>query len=200
MVRDKCSGNSGRGLMDRDGLRIKDIFKVGPIRHIRVIIMPVSILMATLLVSVHYIQADPFEQGSFRVSIVVGSGEAFENDYTIIGLGAGYYLKEGVELGLDGEAWLGGDPDIYKLSPQAKYVLSSQSRFRPYVGVFYTHSFANQEDDLDSVGGRGGLYLVQDDRWFIGVGAVYESYLNCDENILDSCDDIYPEITVSFTF
>jgi hypothetical protein len=165
-----------------------------------VIIGYTFILIAGLLVSVDEIQADPFKQGSLRVSIAVGSGEAFENDYTIIGLGAGYYLKDGVELGLDGEAWLGDDPNIYTLSPQAKYILSRQSRFRPYVGAFYTHSFIENEDDLDSVGGRGGVYLVQDDRWYIGVGAVYESYLNCDEEILDSCDDIYPEITVSFTF
>ena len=166
----------------------------------KIISMPALILIVTILASVHDIKADPFEQGSLRVSIVVGSGEAFENDYTIIGLGAGYYLKKGLELGLDGEAWLGGDPDINKLSPQAKYILSTQSRFRPYIGAFYTHSFVDHNDDLDSVGGRGGVYLVQDDRWFIGVGVVYESYLDCDEDILDSCDDVYPEITISFTF
>jgi len=186
--------------MDRDSVRIRDIFKVGAIRHIRVIIMPAFLLIATLLVSVHDIQADPFEQGSLHVSIVVGSGEAFENDYTIIGLGAGYYVIDGLELGLDGEAWLGGDPNIYNLSPQAKYVLSTQSRLRPFVGAFYKHSFVDQDDDLDSVGGRGGVYLIQDERWFVGLGAVYESYLDCDEKISDPCDDIYPEITVSFTF
>ena len=168
--------------------------------RIRVIIMSAFLLIAILLTSVHDIQADPFEQGSLRVSIVVGTGQAFRNDYTIIGVGAGYYVKDGLELGLDGEAWLGGDPDINKLSLQAKYILSTQSRFRPYIGAFYTHSFVDYYDDLDSVGGRGGVYLVQDDRWFLGVGAVYESYLDCDEKILDSCDDFFPEITVSFTF
>ena len=148
----------------------------------------------------HDIQADPFKQGSLRVSIAVGSGQAFENDYIIIGLGAGYYVKDGLELGLDGEAWLGGDPDIYKLSPQAKYILPTQSRLRPYVGAFYNHSFVDHEDDLDSIGGRGGVYLIQDERWFVGIGAVYESYLDCDEKIYSSCDDIYPEITFSFSF
>ena len=160
----------------------------------------VLLLIAAQLASVNDIQADPFEQGNLRASVVIGSGEAFENDYTIIGLGAGYYLKNGVELGIDGEAWLGGDPDIYNLSPQAKFILSTQTRFRPYIGAFYTHSFVENEDDLDSIGGRGGVYLVQDNRWFLGVGAVYQSYFDCDENIHDSCDDIYPEITVSFTF
>lgn len=157
-------------------------------------------MAASLLASAHGIYADPFEQGSLRVSIAAGSGEAFDNDYTILGFGAGYYVKDGVELGLDGEAWLGGDPGIYTLSPQAKYILSTPSRFRPYLGAFYTRSLVENEDDLDSIGGRGGVYLIQDDRWFIGLGAVYESHLDCDEDILDSCHEIYPEITISFTF
>jgi len=163
-------------------------------------VISVFLFVAGSLVFEGNIQADPFERGSLRASIAVGSGEAFENDYTILGLGAGYYLKDGVELGLDGEAWLGNDPDIYKLSPQVKYILPAQSRLRPYVGAFYTHSFIENKDNLNSIGGRGGIYLVQDDRWFVGFGAVYESYLDCDEKILDSCNDFYPEITVSITF
>ncbi len=186
--------------MYRNSIRIADIFKMMSYRHMRVIFMSVLLLITILLASGHDIQADPFEKGSLRVSIVAGSGEAFENDYTIIGLGAGYYFNDGIELGLDGEAWLGGDPAIYKLSPQAKYILSTQSRFRPYVGAFYTHSFVDHDDDLDSIGGRGGVYFIQDERWYIGVGAVYESYLDCDETILDSCNEIYPEITFSFSF
>ncbi|MBT8351092.1 MAG: hypothetical protein KJO26_07660 [Deltaproteobacteria bacterium] len=186
--------------MGYDSIRIVNAFKLLVHLHLRTIIMFILLLIVIIFASVIDLQADPFEQGSLRVSILVGSGEAFENDYTIIGLGAGYFLKDGLEFGLDGEAWLGGNPDIYKLSPQAKYILLSQSRFRPYVGAFYTHSFVENEDDLDSIGGRGGVYLVQDERWFVGVGAVYESYLDCDEKVNDFCDDIYPEITVSFTF
>jgi len=164
------------------------------------IIIAGFIFVAALIASAHDGRDDPFEKGSLRASVVFGSGEAFENEYTIMGLGAGYYLKDRVELGLDGEAWLGGDPDIYKLSPQAKYVLSTQSRFRPYVGAFYTHAFVHNEDDLDSVGCRGGVYVVQDDRWFVGVGAVYETVLECNEKVHDSCEDIYSEISISFTF
>ena len=162
--------------------------------------MSVFLLIATLLASVHDIQADPFKEGSLRVSIVVGSGQTLGNDYTIIGLGAGYYVKDGLELGVDGEAWLGGDPDIYKLSPHANYILPTQSRLRPYVGAFYNHLFIDHYDDLDTIGGRGGVYFMQDEQWFIGIGAVYESYLDCDEKTYNSCEDIYPEITFSFSF
>ncbi len=186
--------------MDRDNMRIRDISKVIYDRSLRVIIMFAFLLIASLPVSVPEIQADPFKKGSVRVSVVAGSGQAFSNDYIIIGLGAGYYVQNGLELGLDGEAWLSGDPDIYKLSPQAKYILPTQSRLRPYIGVFYNHLFIDHVDDLESIGGRGGVYFIQKTQWFFGVGVVYESYLNCDEKTYGSCDDIYPELTLSFTF
>jgi hypothetical protein len=186
--------------MEHDSIRKRDILKVVSVRSIRVIIMFAFLLIANLPVSVPDIQADPFKKGSRRVSIVAGSGQMFSDDYVIIGLGAGYYVLNGLELGLDSEAWLGGDPDIYKLSPQAKYILPTQSRLRPYVGAFYNHLFIDQYDDLDTIGGRGGVYFIQEEQWFFGVGVVYESYLNCDDKVYSSCDDIYPEISFSFSF
>ena len=187
------------GVMNPERKRPMDYIKVVPCMVLRAALSAI-LCMVPFLAFECEIYADPFQQGSLRASVVIGSGEAYENDYTIIGLGAGYYVKDGVELGLDGEAWLGGDPDLYKLSPQAKYILPTQTRLRPYVGAFYTHSFVENEDDFDSIGGRGGVYFVQDGRWFLGVGAVYESYLDCDEKIRDECNDIYPEITFSFSF
>ena len=38
--------------------------------------------------------------------------------------------RRGLELGLDGQIWMGGDPDIYKLKPQITYILPTQSRGR----------------------------------------------------------------------
>jgi hypothetical protein len=181
-------------------LRIRDTIKVFSLRQIRGIIIYAFLLIATFLAYVHDIQADPFKKGSRRVSIVVASGQMFSDDYVVIGLGVGFYVLNGLELGLDGEAWLGGEPNIYKLSPQAKYILPTQSRLRPYFGAFYNHLFIDHYDDLDTIGGRGGVYLMQDERWYLGVGAVYESYLDCDEKTYNSCDDIYPEITFSFSF
>ena len=144
--------------------------------------------------------ADPFEKGSSRVSVVVGSGYTLDESYIILGLGAGYFVLDGLELGLDGQAWLGGDPDIYKLKPQATYILPTQSRIRPYGGVFCSRIFIDGYDDLDTAGARGGVLFTADGRWFMGVGAVYESYLDCDEDVYSSCDDVYPEITFSVTF
>ena len=162
--------------------------------------MRVFLMSAVLLASVSDIQADPFKKGSRRISIAAGSGRTFANDYMIFGLGAGYYVIDGLEFGLDGEAWLGGDPDIYKLSPQVKYVLPVKSHIRPYIGTFYRRIFIDGLDDLDTIGARGGVYFIPNEKWFVGIGAVYESYLNRDDDIHSSSDDIYPEITISFSF
>jgi len=60
-----------------------------------------------------------------------------------------FCVKDGLELGIDSEAWLGGGPDIYKSSPQAKYILSTQARPEPYIGAFYTYTFVENKDDLN---------------------------------------------------
>jgi len=166
----------------------------------RLPIIFVFLLFTVIPASLLDAQTSPFEKGSWSMALGAGSGRMFSNDYLIVGLGVGYYLLNGLEIGIDGEAWLGDDPDIYKLSPQVKYVLPTRSKIRPYVGTFYRHIFIDHYDDIDSIGGRGGVYFMSDKQWFIGVGGVYESYLNCDDTIYSSCDDIYPEITFSFSF
>ena len=158
----------------------------------------VFLILLCCLISTAY--AGPFEKGSSRVSFVVGSGYTLNESYVILGLGAGYFVANGLELGLDGQAWVGGDPDIYKLKPQATYIVPVQSRIRPYAGVFYSRIFIDGYDDQDTAGARGGVYFTSNQKWFMGVGAVYESYLNCDKDVYSSCDDVYPEITFSVSF
>jgi len=158
----------------------------------------VFIILFSVVLSDAY--ADPFGKGSTRASVVVGSGYTLDENYVILGLGAGYFVLDGLELGLDGQAWLGGDPDIYKLKPQATYIVPIPSRIRPYAGAFYSRIFIDGYDDQDTAGGRGGVLFTSDGKWFMGVGAVYESYLDCDEVVYSSCDDIYPEITFSVSF
>ena len=123
----------------------------------RLPIIFVFLLFTVIPASLLDAQTSPFEKGSWSMSLGAGSGRMFSNDYLIVGLGVGYYLLNGLEIGIDGEAWLGDDPDIYKLSPQVKYVLPTRSKIRPYVGTFYRHIFIDHYDDLDSIGGRGGF-------------------------------------------
>ena len=37
---------------------------------------------------------DPFADGSMRLSVLVGSGYAFDESYFIVGVGFGYYLMQ----------------------------------------------------------------------------------------------------------
>jgi len=143
---------------------------------------------------------DAFSSGTMRLSIVVGSGYAFNNNYLLIGVGAGYFIANGLYLGLDYESWTGANPGINKLSPRLDYVLNTRGAMRPYAGIFYRRTMIDGLDDMDSVGGRAGLYLMSGKNLYVGAGVVYESYLSCDTATYTSCSDTYPEIVVAFSF
>lgn len=145
--------------------------------------------------------AAPFEKGSSRLSILGSNGRAFDDDYLVIGGGYGYYPLDGLELGLEGEAWLGGDIGIYKISPQVRYVFYQMRAMQPYVGVFYRKTAIETLDDLDSVGGRAGFFFTSGGgAAHVGFGVVYESYLNCDEQVYVSCTETYPDISLGIGF
>ena len=55
-------------------------------------------------------------------------------------------------------------------------------------------------DDLDSVGGRAGIYFMSGRGSYFGAGVVYEQYLSCDEAVYKSCNDTYPEIIFAIAF
>jgi hypothetical protein len=143
---------------------------------------------------------DPFADGSMRLSVLVGNGYAFNESYFIVGVGFGYYLVKGLELGLDVESWLSGSPGITKISPSVRYVVPTNSPIRPYIGAFYRRTMIDNYDDLDSVGGRAGVYFMSGRGSYFGAGVVYEKYLSCDTAIYQSCDDTYPEITFAIAF
>ncbi|MHB8845293.1 MAG: hypothetical protein ACYC7L_11180 [Nitrospirota bacterium] len=143
---------------------------------------------------------DPFAEGSMRVSVLLGNGYAFDENYFIAGAGFGYYLAKGLEAGLDGEFWTGGTRGITKISPGLKYVLPTDSTLRPYIGAFYRRTIIENYDDLNSVGGRAGAYFVSGRGSYFGAGAVYEKYLSCTETAAFSCSDAYMEIILAFAF
>jgi len=143
----------------------------------------------------------PFRQGAIRISLLVGSGESSTDTYFILGGGAGYYVLNGLELGADYEAWLGGTPTLQRVSPEARYVLWFVPVVKPYVGFFYRHTFVSGYDGLNSLGGRLGLYYAPDrSRMYLGGGAVYERYLGCSDSVLGGCDEIYPEFAIGASF
>ena len=148
----------------------------------------------------HAAGTDPFAGGSMRASVLVGNGYAFNESYLIIGVGFGYFLANGLELGLDGEYWTSSDPGITKISPSVRYVVPTGGSLRPYVGAFYRYTMIENYDDLNSTGGRAGIYFVSGKGSYFGAGAVYEKYLSCDEAVYHSCSDTYPEIIFAIAF
>jgi hypothetical protein len=145
--------------------------------------------------------AGPFAKGKVRLSFMAGYGRAIGQDYLLLGGGAAYYLLDGLEAGLDFEAWLIGDPSQYRLSPQVRYVFYWLPVVMPYVGGFYRHSFITDGlPDLDSFGTRVGLVLNPTGRFYISGGAVFEFPVGCDDRIYNCDTQIYPEIAFSAVF
>ena len=94
----------------------------------------------------------------------------------------------------------GGDPGITKVSPFAQYVFSLGGSVQPYVGGFYRHTTIAGLPGLNSVGGRGGIYITSSPNSSIGIGLVQESYLDCNEATYRSCSSTYADISITFGF
>lgn len=142
---------------------------------------------------------DPFVRNRVRVSVGGGISASSANTYLRLGVGAGYYLADGLELGLDTDFWLLGDPVVWNLTPGLLYVFQTHSVLRPYVGSFYRHAVVFGAEDLDSLGGRAGVYITSGQAYF-GAGAVYEHWLGCNGSTFVDCDAIYPELVLAFSF
>ena len=144
--------------------------------------------------------AGVFSRGRTHVAVVGGTGYAFDDSYIVLGVGASYYLVDGLNIGLYAESWTGGDPGIYKLTPSVQYVFYQVPRVSPYIGVFFRRTYIDNLPNLDSAGGRAGAYLGTGRNVYVGAGVVYESYLDCNKTTYKSCSDTYPEISITFAF
>jgi hypothetical protein len=141
-----------------------------------------------------------FAGGRWRTGVVVGLGNAFSNSYLILGLGAGYYLVNGLEVGAGLQGWLLSSPNIWQVSPEVRYVVWQLGKFKPYGGLFYRWNFISDVETLNSYGGRLGIYYRSNPRMYMGVGAVWEEFSDCEENGFSDCSNIYPEFVVSTGF
>lgn len=143
----------------------------------------------------------PFAKGTKRFGLTGGyASGGYGDDYLFIGAGVAMFVADGLDLGVDMEAWFLGDPTIYKLSPQIRYTFWKPERFKPYVGAFYRRTFVTDNPDADSVGGRGGVYYMAESGAAVGVGFVYERYLDCEDDVFESCDEFYPEFMFAIAF
>ena len=144
--------------------------------------------------------AGVFSKGRTHFVVSGGTGYAFDETYFVLGLGASYYLIDGLNVGLFVESWSGADPGMTKITPSLMYVFHQVPRLKPYVGAFYRRTDIERLEDLDSWGGRAGVYIQAARNAFIGLGAVYESYLDCNKSTYRSCNSTYAEVSLTFAF
>jgi hypothetical protein len=168
--------------------------------------LALAVLAAAVIASPSYAddaappQPTPFDRGKIGVSVGGGSSSVFGHTYYSLGGGIGYFVLDGVELGLSGLAQFGADPSIEKLSPSLRYVvkpLVGKWPVIPYVGGFYTHWFVGDPiPDVDTVGGRvGGLFISG--QVVLGLGVAYERIIS---TCTMDCDLVYPDLTISLAF
>jgi hypothetical protein len=144
--------------------------------------------------------AYPFREGSTRFSLLIGSGSAFDRNYTVFGLGLGYYLIDGLEAGLEAETWQGSDPGISRVTPGFRYVFYSAGAVKPYAGAFYRRTSIQGYQDQNDAGVRAGGIVAAGRRAYLGAGAVYAAHINCDRTVYSSCSEIYPELQFAVIF
>lgn len=166
----------------------------------RVAVITRSVLLFTLLCASANAATGVFSKGTGRFSLLIGSGQAFGDDYTIIGIGVGYYVYDGLEFGINLDSWQGGDPEINQLTPEVRYVFRNESAVDPYVGALYRWTFISGLDDLTAYGLRAGAYLTTGRSSYVGLGVAYIEYTDCDERIYVSCSETYPEVSIGFSF
>lgn len=159
-----------------------------------------TVFLAILILMPLTSMAGMFDKGSKRFSLLIGSGQAFGDNYTIIGIGAGYYAYDGLELGINLDSWQGGSPDINEVTPEIRYVFRNQSSIDPYVGALYRWTFISGLDDLTAYGLRAGVYITTGRTSYMGIGVAYIENTDCDERIYISCSETYPELSIAFTF
>jgi len=143
----------------------------------------------------------PFARGAVRFSLSLALKSAVVDDYAIVGIGAGYYALDGLELGIDYQAWTVGDPVLNEIAPEFRYVLHFVHTLKPYVGAYYGHAFVSGHPDLDRLGVRVGLYYAPETaRAYFGGGVVYEHLLDCAHDDIVQCDGSYPEASFAVSF
>jgi hypothetical protein len=141
-----------------------------------------------------------FDKGTKQLSVIVGSTQSFGEDYLVLGVGFGYYMFNGLELAINWQSWLGGDPSVNQLTPSVTYVFRNSSNVDPYLGALYRWTFISDLDDLTAWGGRAGVYIATGRKSALGLGAVYIQYNDCNTTTYTDCSDTYPELSYTVTF
>ena len=141
----------------------------------------------------------PFAQGRTHFVASGGVGTAYRQSYLVLGVGLSYYLADGLSAGASLEAWSASNPGMYKVTPELRYVFY-QTPLKPYVGAFYRRTYIDGLPDINSAGGRAGVLFTASRNAYVGVGLVYESYIDCRASVYRECSSTYPEMSFTIAF
>jgi len=144
--------------------------------------------------------AGVFSQGRTHFYVTAGTGSSFDQSYTVLGAGIEYFVLDGLSAGLAYESWSGSDPGFTKITPSVRYVFYGVQTVKPYVGAFYRRTDIDNLPSLDSVGVRGGVFVTAGRNAYVGFGATYESYLDCNPSVYVKCESTYPEVSFGVVF
>ncbi len=98
-------------------------------------------------------QAGSFDKGSITATAAIGSTQFFREDYLVLGIGAGYFIADGLQIGMDLDYWSGGDPTIYEITPKINYIYDAAPGVKPYLGAFFNRTFIHK------------MAIVADEKW-----------------------------------
>lgn len=140
----------------------------------------------------------PFDRGKFGLSLGAGRQNELDASYIFVAGGLGYYILDGVQIGLAGEHFFGNGPSISLATPSLRYVaqpLVGKFPLIPYIGAFYDHYFIGGRPDQDGVGGRAGVLYVSG-QMVLGLGiAVERTVSTCAKD----CTAVFPDITIGLS-
>lgn len=174
------------------------MFIAHPSNQVRDLTLP--LLMVLALAPMFASAENGFEQGKMRISASAGTGSVNNVNYFQLGVGAGYYLWDGVEVGLDVRSWLGGRYKIHEVSPSVTYVFTHFESFKPYGGVLYRRTFIGGRDDVSAHGARGGLFLQYSENLRLRAGIAAIRHHDCDRTVNAECTEFYPEFSAGLYF
>ena len=158
------------------------------------------IMLSTTVYAESDALADPFAAGSARLSLELGGETAFNQNYSILGVGGGYFVADGIEVGLAVAEWFGNSPRIGQVSPEARIVLRRNGIIQPYAGAFYRRTLIEDYPDQNTIGARAGVYFLTGGNSYFGAGLAQEVHLNCDRTVYSSCSETYPELVFAVIF
>jgi len=159
-----------------------------------------AVAMATLSApAAHAQDAGPFARGKTHFIATGGVGYAFSDSYLVLGIGLSHYVIDGLSLGLGVETWTASNPGLYKITPEVKYVFHKVPA-KPYVGAFYRRTYVENLPDINSMGAKAGIHFTASRNANVGVGIVYETYLDCRASVYRECSGTYPEVSFTVAF